>query len=142
MVEKQSKIGRFRLGAAVFASVALSACVSDTLSTQNTAPQPLAQNETPSYDPAQRDQAIAEIRAKADAPGSGQLTSAYVTNDGPTKPLTAQEQAEKIAELEQSAAQNDQSVTDDELAAKQRSIRELRRQANSHYNNAVNTIKN
>jgi len=131
-----------KVSAAAIASILLSACVGDTLSQQNTAPQTLAQPETVRYDPAQREQAIAEIRAKADAPGSEQLTNAYVTNDGPTTPLSSQEQAEKIAELEQSANQNSSSVTDDELAAKQQSIRDLRNQAKTHYNSAVNTIKN
>ncbi len=140
MVETPKSSGLWKISAAAFACVLVSACVSDTLSTQNTAPQPLA--ETPSYDPAQRELAVQEIRAKADAPASGQLTSAYVTNDGPTTPLTAQEQADKIAELSQSADQNSSSVPDAELEAKQQSIRDLRNQAKTHYNSAVNTIKN
>ncbi len=142
MVETRNSSGLWKASAAAIACVLVSSCVSDTLSTQDTAPQPLAQTETVNYDPAQRELAVQEIRAKVDAPGSGQLTSAYVTNDGPTTPLTAQEQADKIAELEQSANQNSGSVSDAELAAKQQSIRDLRNQAKTHYNSAVNTIKN
>ncbi len=122
--------------------VVLTGCVSDTLSQQNTQPQPLATSVSTSYDPAQREQAISEIRAKAENANSGELTNAYATNDGPTTPLTAEEQAAKIAELERNAATNQGSVTDAELAAKQNSINELRSKARSHYDNALNTIAN
>lgn len=128
--------------ALVVAGFMASACVSDTLSTVDTTPQPLAAEKPPSYDPAQREQAIAEIRAKAAQPGSGELTSPYEEANGPNEPLTAQEQARKIQELKNTAAQNDAVATDSELAEKQRSIRELQQKANSHYGNAVNQIKN
>ncbi|MEM7068880.1 MAG: hypothetical protein AAF478_08335 [Pseudomonadota bacterium] len=124
----------------LFAVLSQSACVSDTLNTQNTQPQPLA--ETPTYDPAQREQAIAEMRAKGAQPGSGELTSAFVESDGPNQPLTSSEQNSLINELEQGAAQNEANVTDAELAAKQRSIRELQEKARNHYDNAVNSIQN
>lgn len=120
----------------------VSGCVSDTLSQQNTQPQPLATNTSPSFDPAQREQAIAEIRAKAENADSGELTSAYVTNDGPTTPLSAEEQAVKIAELERNATTNQTNVTDAELASKQQSINELRSKAKSHYNSAIKSIAN
>ena len=120
--------------------VALSAYVSDTLSQQDTQPQTLA--EQPSYDPAQRQQAVAEIREKSTQPGSGELTSAYVTNDGPTAPLTPEEQAAKIAELERSANTNASNVSDAELAAKQQSIQDLRNKARTHYDSTINSIQN
>lgn len=126
---------------ALVACVALSACVSDTLSQQNTQPQTLA-SSPPSYDPAQRADAVADIRTKAAQPGSGELTSAYITNDGPTAPLTPQEQAAKIAELERTATANTGSVSDAELAEKQRSIQDLRNKAKTHYNSTVNSIQN
>lgn len=132
----------FNLLALVVAGMIVSACVSDTLSNVDTAPQPLAAEKPPKYDPVQREQAIAEIRAKAAQPGSDELTSPYVADNGPNEPLTPQEQAKKIAELQNTAAQNDAVVTDSELAEKQRSIRELQKKANSHYGNAVNQIKN
>ena len=128
--------------ALLVAGILLSGCVSDTLSTVDTTPQPLAAEKPPSYDPVQREQAIAEIRAKAAQPGSGELTNPYVEANGPNEPLTAQEQARKIQELKNTAAQNDAVATDSELAAKQRSIRELQNKAKSHYGNAVNQIKN
>ncbi len=126
----------------LLASFVASACVSDTLSTVDTTPQPLASEKPPSYDPVQREQAISEIRAKAQQPASGQLTNPYVEANGPNEPLTPQEQARKIAELQSTAAQNEAVVTDSELAEKQRSIRELQKKAKSHYGNAVNQIKN
>jgi len=124
------------------ASLLVSACVSDTLSNVDTAPQQLASEKPPSYDPVQREQAIAEIRAKAEQPGSDQLTNPYVEANGPNEPFTPQEQAQKIAELENTAQQNEVVVTDAELAEKQRSIRELQQKAKSHYGNAVKQIKN
>jgi hypothetical protein len=141
------KLGLFnsrlaKKGIAAIAFMLVSGCVSDTLSQQGTQPQPLAEQKTPSYDPVQRDQAVAEIRQKAAQSGSGELTSAYVTNDGPTTPMSPEEQAAKISELEGSAAQNTASVQDAELASKQQSIQQLRNEAKTHYNNAVSTIKN
>ena len=130
------------LSALLLASVVVSACVSDTLSEVDTQPQPLAAEKPPSYDPVQREQAIAEIRAKGDQPGNGELTNPYVEANGPNEPFTPQQQAAKISELENSAAENDVDADDAELAAKQRSIKELQRKANSHYGNALKEIKN
>ena len=123
-----------------------SACVSDTLSVQNTQAQPqpvaLQTNQTGSYDPAQRAQAIEEIRAKAEQPGSGQLTNAYVEGVGATEQLTPEQREKMAEELGNSAEQNAQSVTDAELTAKQDSIRRLQAKGASHYKNAVNSIEN
>ena len=131
-----------RKAPALLALVMISACVSDTLSQQNLAPEPIAEQNQPSYDPAQREQAIAEIREKSAQPESGELTNAYATADGPNQPLTQQEQAAKILELERSAENNASQVSDQELAAKQESIRQLQNQAKTHYNNAVKQIGN
>ncbi|MEO0329812.1 MAG: hypothetical protein AAF217_14595 [Pseudomonadota bacterium] len=121
----------------------LAGCVSDTLSNVDTQPQTLVQTEeVPRYDPVQRDQAVAEIRLKAEGSGNGELTNAFADPDGLNQPMTPQEQASGIQELENSAAQNSSSVSDAELVAKQRSIQELRGQAQSHYKNAVNSIQN
>lgn len=128
--------------ALVLASVIVSACVSDTLSNVDTQPQPLAAEKPPSYDPIQREQAVEEIRAKGEQPGSGELTNPYVEANGPNEPFTPQQQAAKIAELENSAANNDAVAGDAELAAKQRSIQELQKKAESHYDNALDEIKN
>lgn len=131
-----------RLFASLVICMSISACVSDTLSQVDTTPQPLAAEKPPSYDPLQRQQAVDEIRAKSAQPGSTDPTSPYAEANGPNEPLTAQEQAQKIKELENTAAQNDVVVTDAELAEKQRSIREMQKKAKSHYGNAVNQIKN
>ncbi len=124
----------------VLASVILSACVSDTLSNVDT--QPLAAEKPQSYDPVQREQAVEEIRAKGEQPGSGELTNPYVEANGPNEPFTPQQQAAKIAELEGSATNNDVVSDDEELAAKHRSIQELQKKADSHYDNALDEIKN
>lgn len=134
-----SCLKRFAL---VFACLGISACVSDTLSEVDTTPQPLAAEKPPNYDPVQREQAVEEIRAKGLQEPTGVKTNPYEEADGPNTPLTQQEQARKIAELQNTASQNEVSVTDAELAAKQRSIRELQKKAQSHYGNAINQIQN
>ena len=120
--------------------ILFSACVSDTLSQQDTQPKTLAEN--PSYDPAQREQAVAEIREKAAQEGGGELTNAFANQDGPNEPMQASEQEQLIRELEQNAEQNANNIPDAELEAKQRSIRELQQKARSHYQNAVSNIQN
>lgn len=138
-----SKIQKLtRVAILLGAGVIVSACVSDTLSSVDTTPKPLAAQKAPSYDPVQREQAIKEIRAKAEQPSSGELTSPFAAADGPNRPLNAEEQARKITELQNTAAQNNAVTTDAELAEKQRSIRELQQKAQSHYGNAVGQIKN
>lgn len=142
-METNSHHKLLRVTSLVVGALLLSACVSNTLSTVDTQPQQLAQpEETPSYDVIQREQAVQEIRAKANQPGSGELTNPYEEANGPNQPLTPQEQAQKIQELQNTAQQNNAVATDEELAAKQRSIRELQQKAQSHYGNAVNQIKN
>jgi len=132
-----------RLTVLAVVAMFLSACVSDTLSTTDTQSQQLAQpQEDPSYDPVQRQQAIDEIRAKSEQPGSDELTDPFAQADGPNEPLTPQEQANKIEEMQNTAQQNNQVMTDAELAAKQRSIREMQNKAKSHYGNAIDQIKN
>lgn len=122
-------------------AVLLSGCVSDTLSQQDTQSR-VREPVSASYDPAQRAAAVEEIRFKAAQPGSGQLTNAYTDANGPNEPMTPEEQAARIAELEGSAAANSATITDAELEAKQQSIEKLRSRAATHYNSAVNSIRN
>lgn len=140
MMNVTCKITGFRGWAIILSALVLSACVSDTLSTQNTVP--LAEQKPPSYDPVQREQAIAEIREKAAQSGSGELTNVNALVDGDNEPLTPSQQAASIQELESSAARNNATVRDAELVEKQRSIRELQGQARDHYDKALNTIQN
>jgi len=126
-------------------TLTVSGCVSSTLGSVDTqpTPQPVATSSSnPSFDPAAREAAVADIRAKADAPGSGELTNAFVEADNPTAdPFTQQEQSERISGLEQAATSNENAVTDAELAARQQSIRDMRSKANSHYKDAVQSIE-
>lgn len=145
----KSKIRIFTNNAVLFAAFGLYGCVSDTLNVQNTqtTPEPLVQNaaqtgENASYDPIQRAAAIAEIRAKAENSSTPELTNAYTVADGPNRPLTAEEQAAKLAALNQTAENNGRGITDAELEAKQRSIRELQARGQNHYESAVKTIQN
>jgi len=149
---------------AVFcACMGLSACVSNTLEVQNTqaTPEPLLQNaatttsdplilnseqtattQDGNYDPIQRAQAVAEIRAKAENSSTPELTSAYTVNENPNRPLTAEEQAAKLAELNRTVETQNGSITDAELEDKQRSIRELQARGQNHYESAVKSIQN
>ena len=130
----------------LLAAILASACVSDTLSSVDTQPQPQAlaetQSQNPRLNPAARAQAVSEIRQKAAQPGSGQLTNAFADPDGPNVAMTPEQQAQSLRELEANARQNAGNVSDAELAEKQRSIRTLQNEAQTHYDKAVNSIQN
>lgn len=136
------------MSALVCCTAIISACVSNTLSVENTqpAPTPIVQTDNATgndnFDPSQRALAVEEIRKKAENSSTPELTNAFSAADGPNRPLTAQEQAAKLAELNQTAAQNSGGISDAELAEKQRSIRELQAKGENHYENAVNSIQN
>jgi hypothetical protein len=130
----------------VFASIGLTACVSDTLSTTNTQPQPqavkAASQEVPDYDPVQRAEAVAEMREKAVNANSGELTNAYASQDGPNEPMLPAQSAARIQELQQAAERNESSAGANDAQAKQRQIRAMQEKARTHYGSAVQTIEN
>ena len=159
----KSDIRKLTSLAMLFAFSGLYGCVSNTLSVENTqtTPEPLLQNaatttqdpllqnaavtgtdQDVNYDPIQRAQAVAEIRAKVENSSTPELTTAYTVNDSPTRPLTAEEQAAKLAELNRTVETQNRGITDAELEAKQRSIRELQARGQNHYESAVKTIQN
>lgn len=130
-----------RVFAVLSVSFTISACVSDTLSQQDTQPQ-ISRGASPQFDPIQRELAIAEMRAKSDQVATVELTNAYAENDGPTNPMSPSQQSAGIAELQQASQENNAVVTDPELEAKQRSIRQLQLEGQRHYNDAVSNIQN
>lgn len=120
----------------------LTACVSSTLGTVDTQPEPQPLAAEPAhYDPQQRDQAVAEIRAKASQP-SGELTNAFAEAEGEGELMSPDAKNRTINELETGIAQENETIPDAELSASQRSIREMQRKAKSHYDSAVTEIKN
>lgn len=141
-LDKQSKAGAFV--AVLLVLPLFGGCVSSNSTASNIStaaieqPEPL---EEVSYDPQLRAEAVAEIRAKADQP-NGELTNAFASGDGPAEPLTKQEQAQRIAEMERNAIQTGAAVEDAELTESQRSIRDLQRKAKSHYSSAIDQIEN
>lgn len=159
----KSEMRVLKYGVLLCSVFGVSACVSNTLEVQNTqtTPEPLLQNAATTtqdpllqnasatgtdpdvnYDPIQRAQAVAEIRAKAENASTPELTNAYTVADGPNRPLTAEEQAAKLAELNQTVENNNRGISDAELEAKQRSIRELQARGQNHYDSAVKSIQN
>ena len=116
-----------------------SGCVSSTMDSVDT--QTTSLEEPPTYDPAQRSQAVAEIRAKA-GQSSGELTNAFASGDGPNETMAVHRQQTLINQLEQDAARTQATIEDEELTNSQQSIRQLQHKARSHYKNAVTTIEN
>lgn len=94
-----------------------------------------------SFDPAAREQAVAEMRAKA-ADQSNENANAFQSQDNAVRPLSASEADEKIRALNASTSESSTQITDEELDAKQRSIAELRHKAKSHYSDALKKIEN
>lgn len=134
---------RVRLPVILCASgMLLAGCVSSTLETVDTQPepQPLAAEPT-HYDPQQRDQAVAEIRAKASQP-NGELTNAFAEAEGEGELMSRDAKNRTINELETGITQESEAIPDAELSASQRSIREMQQKARSHYDSAVTEIKN
>ena len=117
-------------------------CVSSALDSVGSSE--IATNSPPkelSYDPAAREQAVAEMRAKA-ADLSDENANAFQSRESSVRPLTASEADAKIRALNASASESGIQITDEEMDAKQRSIAELRRKAKTHYSDALKKIEN
>ena len=118
--------------------VALGGCVSSSLnSVKNT--EPAVQKE-PDYDLALREEAVAEMRAKAENK-SGKKTNVFRNQDGPGKPLSQSQINARMRELNSIAEAQENTVSDDEVAAKKRTIKELRKRANTHYEDRLEKIE-
>ncbi|MFK5977941.1 MAG: hypothetical protein QM488_03535 [Rhizobiaceae bacterium] len=117
-------------------------CVSSSLnSVQQSEVATSIETDDPAYDPIAREQAVAEMRAKADAKNT-ENANAFLSQDGPNRPLTASEADAKIRALNASTSDLSTRISDEEMDAKQRSIAELRRKAKSHYSDALRKIEN
>ena len=135
------RVQRFATSILLVCSIMLAACVSDTISQQETN-QPLAGAGNAVFDPAQRELAVQEIRAKAARSETPELTNAYANGDGPSNPMSRAEQSAGIRELSNAAQQNNTAVPDPELEAKQRSIRQMQFEGQRHYDEALKNIQN
>lgn len=91
--------------------------------------------------PAAREQAVEEMRAKAEQT-SGEKTHIGALPETAAKQLTPRQQQTKSAELKAAVAQAQSSVSDAEVQSKQSSIQRLRQKAKSHYQDAVKRIEN
>lgn len=91
-------------------------------------------------DPAEREKAIAEMRAKA-GQESGAKTQIGAIPETAAERLDASGLRALESELKQSAGEADTRITDAELAAKRRSINAMRRKANRHYEDALQGIE-
>ncbi len=142
------KFNVFRFSGVFFALLVsiplLGACVSSNSARidpqQATYEQP-EQLEEVSYNPQARADAVIEIRSKA-SQRSGELTNAFASGDGPAEPMTKQEQAQRIADMEKNASINSGAVSDAEVTDSQRSVKSMKWKAKSHYQKAVEQIEN
>lgn len=114
-----------------------SGCVSSTLESA----KPEVEAKTPTYDLVARENAVAEMRAKA-ANVSGKKTNAYQIPETFNQPLTSSEANAKIQELNMSSSALAETLSDDEFDEKQRSIEAMRLKAQSHYLDALDKIEN
>jgi len=92
-------------------------------------------------DPLARREAVIEMREKANN-GSGEKTKFGLLPETANEQLSASDQDRLSSELEQDAEAAQSEVSDEELQAKQDSIRLLRKKAQSHYKEAITTIEN
>jgi len=92
-------------------------------------------------DPAARQAAVEEMRAKAEN-RSGVKQQIGGIPEAATDRLNSASQQELESELRQAADEADNAATDAELAAKKREIDAMRRKANSHFDDALRKIEN
>ena len=146
-MKNQSSKTRLRVSlvAALCAGILLQACVSSTLGTAKQSaslqPEPAQTAETASYDPVQRENAIAEMRQKASR-SSGELTNAFVNPDGPNEPMSQEHKQRLLDEMNRQAAQSQNVITDSELEARQRTIADMQNRARNHYKKTLSSIEN
>lgn|GEM_PF-5942861 len=89
-----------------------------------------------------REAAIAEIHAKAQAaPYNEQAPDNGYHRAGETTSLTPQEIAEKIDRIKTASGQVLPTETEEEVAARQRRMNNLRRKGRNHYNSALRNIE-
>lgn len=92
-------------------------------------------------DPAKRQQAVDEIRSKA-AVSSGQKTQIGPVPSSATGQMSAQEQADIAAKLEDSRQATGSELSDAEVEARKAAIRRLQQKGKSHYERALEAIEN
>ena len=117
----------------------LGGCVSSSLnSVKETEAQSAAE---PTYDLALREEAVAEMRAKAENQ-SGEKTNVFKNQDGPGRPMTQEEVDLKVKALRNRVKSQSKKVSDVELTEKAKIRNNLRKRARTHYQNRVKKIEN
>ncbi len=123
-------------------------CVSSTLETVEVEPAreltttPLALTDDDAEARLARSDAVAQIRAKADGvPVNEQAPAIGVPRHGDGPAMTSDQINTNQLLLRQAAEDAGETIPDDELLAKQRSIAELRRRAHSHFDDALREIE-
>lgn len=92
-------------------------------------------------DPAKRQQAVDEIRAKA-AVSSGQKTQIGAVPGAATEQMDTREQADIASKLDESRKAVGSELSDAEIEARQAAIRRLQKKGKTHYEQAVDAIEN
>lgn len=114
-------------------------CVSSSLNSVKETNTQIAKE--PTYDLALREEAVAEIRAKAEKTDD-KKTNVFRNQDGPGKPLSQAQVKSRMKALNSVAEEQSNRISDDELAAKKQSINELRKRARTHYSDRLEKIEN
>jgi len=92
-------------------------------------------------DPAKRQQALEEIRAKA-AASSGEKTHIGAVPEAASRQLSSEEQSAIAADLENSRKAADSQLSDAEVEARKAAIRRLQQKGQTHYERAIDSIEN
>ena len=92
-------------------------------------------------DPAKRQQALEEIRAKA-AASSGEKTRIGTVPEAASEQMSLQEQSAIAAELEESRRATGSELSDAEVEARKAAIRRLQQKGKTHYERALDSIEN
>ena len=143
----QSYLYRIRILTAVgISGLIFTSCVSSTLKTKqpiaNTQLSQFSQSEDEMLSQWLREQAIAEIHAKADlVPEVKEAPDYGTTRKGAAKLLTPAEIIAKTKKIRAISNQSQYQTSDAELLEKQKKIKELQRKGSKHYEIAMKKLE-
>ena len=124
--------------------LALTGCVSSALNSveSSSSQADLSEPETPpTHDPEKRQAAVSQMREKAENK-SGKKTNVFQDPDGPNQPISRSTAQAKINALDAQANAEQAVIPDEELAAKQKTMADMRKKLQTHYDEQLKKIEN
>ena len=88
-----------------------------------------------------RAEALAQIRAKADALDSEEKTNVFERDESSVARMSTEQKSRLKAEMAELARRNQDAIPAEEAERKTNEIRSLQREAQTHYRNKLNTIE-